>query len=283
MLVTINNPDQNLEGHYVLKLYDRRFGPEIRKYGNAMPWTPDIEKSYHEFLQSGAASLFFQFCTETDPEDLRYHLWDMDDQQKEIYNQVLCRRLYEPEVETYRRLSPLQGVDIPIFYKSVWVSTVSDHEAMQEKLLRCPSILIEYIDGFSLSNLANFAPREKWQDICDEAIRIVRDMGDYDIRNEEVRPRNFIVRQYRDSQGAICFKPVPIDFRRCVFRKDEDDKNWWFMKALQDEEGAIGVVMQGKLRGVEYKRSERSLWLQEEFMREDVFNSMMESVNLLAE
>ena len=73
-----------------------------------------------------------------------------------------------------------------------------------------------------------------------------------------------------------------IDFARCVLRKDgQDDTEWRKLKAWQDEEGAIGVVMEGKLRktaggGFYYELSAQAVRLREEFMRAEVFESQIE-------
>lgn len=105
----------------------------------------------------------------------------------------------------------------------------------------CSGILLEVIDGFVLSDLSEHAPRGTWQGVCDEAIRIVNSISDCDIRNEDVKTRSFIVRR---DEGTGRFKPIMIDFARCVLRQEgQDDCDWGFWRAHQDEEGAIGVVM----------------------------------------
>ncbi|KAJ5378539.1 hypothetical protein N7509_011658 [Penicillium cosmopolitanum] len=50
-----------------------------------------------------------------------------------------------------------------------------------------------------------------------------------------------------------------IDFALCSFRKDyADDTDWSEWKAMQDEEGAIGLIMQDRLEGgFIYSRSNR--------------------------
>ncbi|RJE26951.1 hypothetical protein PHISCL_00758 [Aspergillus sclerotialis] len=206
MLVEASHP--HLSGHFILKLYDRRFAPGLRKHAKTSPWDPDIENAYHNFV--------------INDEDLRYdYLDEWNEAQREAYLQHYCRLFDETETEVYRRLKSVQGVDIPRLYARVWVPSLSGRmeAAVDEEFLRCPGILIEYIDGFALSDLGDHADRSTWQVICDEAIRIVNYIGDYDIRNPDVKPRNCIVRKYEDSQGITHFKPVMIDFARCVLRK----------------------------------------------------------------
>ncbi|PGG99560.1 hypothetical protein AJ79_08497 [Helicocarpus griseus UAMH5409] len=69
-----------------------------------------------------------------------------------------------------------------------------------------------------------------------------------------------------------------IDFAQCVFRKEgQDDNDWGYWKAWQDEEGAMGVVMEGKLRKLggcyHYERSAESWRLNKRFMGEDSYEN----------
>ena len=119
-----------------------------------------------------------------------------------------------------------------------------------------------------MNDLVTHAPRETWQYICEDAIRIVNVIGDRDIRNEDVKPRNFIIR-WEPVEGK--FKAFMIDFALCEFRReDQDERDWREWKAIQDEEGAVGYVMQRYLKGASvYRRSDKYLKLDEEFKAEE--------------
>ncbi|KAI9690112.1 MAG: hypothetical protein M1822_009073 [Bathelium mastoideum] len=134
--------------------------------------------------------------------------------------------------------------------------------------LDCPGILLEYIEGFPLTDIALHAPREDWQQICEDAIQIINRIGDRHIRNEDVKTRSFIVRKDPQSEK---FRVCMVDFGSCVLRKpDESDDEWREWKAMQDEEGAIGLVMQRQLDGgFKYTRSPESKQLMDEFQGED--------------
>jgi hypothetical protein len=75
--------------------------------------------------------------------------------------------------------------------------------------LGCEGILLEFIQGFPLTNLADHAPNYTWQDICEDAIQIVNHIGGRDICNRDVKTRNFIVRK---DPGTGRFKGFMIDF-----------------------------------------------------------------------
>lgn len=118
-----------------------------------------------------------------------------------------------------------------------------------------------------MTDIAEYTPRESWQAICEDAIRIVNLIGDLGILNEDVKTRSFIVRgDLRDG-----FKVAMIDFALCKFRQDyESVYNWDKWKSIQDEEGAVGYVMQRHLNGgFLYHRSARYEKLDEEFRKSE--------------
>lgn len=114
--------------------------------------------------------------------------------------------------------------------------------------------MIEFIEGYSLSDLAKYEPQSAWQSICDEAIRIVNLIGDHQILNEDVKPHNTLIQKQATLSKHEVFN---IDFAQCRFRGDyESEADWKHEKWRQDEEGAIGYVMAHKLNGaVKYKTS----------------------------
>ena len=102
--------------------------------------------------------------------------------------------------------------------------------------------MLEYLPGFNLSRLAEMAPRNTWQDVCDEAIRIVHTYSSYGVLNRDVRPENFIVGDTHPHRVVL------IDLARCQLRsQQESDAAWDRRKWRQDEEAAIGLVMKLKL------------------------------------
>lgn len=103
-------------------------------------------------------------------------------------------------------------------------------------------------------------------------IRIINLIGGRGIRDEDVKTRSFIVRNNPSKYGPRTTPTdvVMIDFGSCVLRtKDQDDRDWREWKAMQDEEGAIGMVMERKLNGgFTYVRTAESERLMDEFMSE---------------
>ena len=119
-----------------------------------------------------------------------------------------------------------------------------------------------------MTELSKHAPRDTWQHVCGDAIRIVNFISDRNIRNEDVKTRNFIVR--KDPITAK-LKVFMIDFACCELRRrDQDEQGWRELKAIEDEECAVGYVMQRYLEGgYVYHRTRGYLKLDEEFMMEE--------------
>ncbi|KAF2756593.1 hypothetical protein EJ05DRAFT_477708 [Pseudovirgaria hyperparasitica] len=271
LLVRLNWP--TLRGEYVLKLFDRRYATQLRRDNQASAWTADVEVAYHTLVESSdMASLFALYAQkETDYEWTPKAEAGWDSAHREAYLQFCCRKHFSTETLVYDQLRDLQGECIPHLAARILVKSPSSSGPTRE-YLDCPGILLEYVQGFSLTDLDKFAPKAAWQQICDEAIRIINLIGGRGIRNEDVKTRSFIVRHHPSTNYQQTTRPnvVMIDFGSCVLRtKDQDDRDWREWKAMQDEEGAIGMVMERKLNGgFTYVRTAESERLMDEFMSE---------------
>ncbi|KAJ5721899.1 uncharacterized protein N7483_009833 [Penicillium malachiteum] len=95
-----------------------------------------------------------------------------------------------------------------------------------------------------------------------EAYNILADIQG-GILNEDVKTRNFVVQSCPENR----FHVFMIDFALCNFReKYPGEDEWEECKSWQDEEGAVGFVMQKKLPGgFVYHRSARYKKLDEKY------------------
>ncbi|KAJ9491106.1 hypothetical protein VN97_g2159 [Penicillium thymicola] len=246
MVVRISCSDLTLEGDMVLKLFDRRFATQLRKDEKLRPWTSDIESNYHQFVLDGGAS---QFITELNNNgDIAQQGETWNSSQDEAYLHDHLSDLYEIEVRVYDTLRDMQVNDILQLLAFATIPGCSLAEMQPAS---------QYIEGFPLTDIADHTPRECWQSICEEAIEILHRMGDHGILNEDVKTRSFIVK--KDTRAESGYKVVMIDFALCNFRKDyADNVDWSEAKAIQDEEGAVGLIMQDRLEGgFVYRRSNR--------------------------
>lgn len=247
MQISVDAPEHGLTGLMVLKLYDRRFGEEVRELYKIPLWSPEIEDDYRGFVQSGAASEFIRRVKEDEDfvEGEGDDAWNIA--QNEAYLHYYQCDTYETELEVYDRLKDVQGKDVPCLRACV---TLLGCPTLPEPLRKCfdvPGIILDYVDGFPLTDLETNAPKDTWQSIIEDAIRIVMLISERDIRNKDVKTRSFIIRRDPITEK---YDMKMIDFGECVFRgPGQSDEEWRKEKWSQDEEGAVGVVMEHKLKG----------------------------------
>ncbi|KAJ5519397.1 hypothetical protein N7453_001819, partial [Penicillium expansum] len=242
------------EGDVVLKLFDRRFATELRKNESISPWTLDIEQKYHQFILDGdAAKLVAELAADRELPGRSLDTWNSS--QEETYLHDYMQGLYETETRVYNTLTDMQGNEIPRLFSCVTVPSST------RRRILCSANTPTFLESFC--NIAVCAPRDSWQSICEEAIRIVNLVGDRGILNEDVKTRSFVVQSRPENQ----FHVFMIDFALCDFREAyEDETEWEGLKAVQDEEGAVGYVMQRKLQGgFLYHRSARYRKLDEKY------------------
>lgn len=249
-------PTAAWEGEMVLKLFDRRFATGLRQADKISPWTSDIEQKYHQFILDGeAAKLVAELTADSDSAGPNGAMWNSSQEETYLHDFMQC--LYETETHAYNTLADKQGNDIPRLLSGVTISTSTPAQNdLLSEYTDIPGILLQYIEGFPLTDIATCAPRESWQSICEDAIRIVNLVGDRGVLNEDVKTRSFVVQSRPDNR----FHVFMIDFALCDFREEYPHETEWDKhKARQDEEGAVGFVMEKNLRGgFVYHRSARS-------------------------
>lgn len=232
---------------FILKLYDRRYATQLRKDNKVEPYSLAQETAFFDFVKNGDASEFLvKLREDEDFEEPEGEDWN--DAQNEVYLLYVCLDLYGSECAVYDRLKDLQGQDIAQFIAKVRFPVAPPSaDDLPAELYEIKGILLELIDGFTLHELADKAPREDWQKICDQAVRVVQLCNDREILNEDVRPSNFMVTPLPSENNA--YRVVMLDFAYCRLRSPEDsDLEWGRSKWSQDEEGAIGMVMQHRLK-----------------------------------
>jgi hypothetical protein len=231
MLVDI---DGSPERTVFLKLYDRRFSQGLRKNQCVDPWEPATEEAFTQYVQSGAVQQFIHSHCHL---DIIEDGWHDVEREAFIADQVL--QYYKVEAAVYNALREFQGKEIPRLLAAVDIDLTppgaDDHELFHVK-----GILLEYIDGFSLDDLADHAPRSAWQGIVDQAVAATHLLGDHNILDWDRRPINYMVSPTAEDG----FRVVMIDFGVARFRKeDESDSDWGRAKFRENEEGAVGTVM----------------------------------------
>ncbi|KKF92558.1 hypothetical protein CFO_g5087 [Ceratocystis platani] len=155
--------------------------------------------------------------------------------------------MFEAETTVYNSLQDIQGKLVPHLLASINLdilppnNNVGNIDAFEPFCIK--GILLQYIQGFSLSKVQDYTPKSEWQGIVDQAVAIVQEISDHKVLNRDVRPDSFIIQ--RNSSG---YKVFMIDFGLARSRGlDESDRDWAKAKLMTDEEGAVGLIMKLRL------------------------------------
>lgn len=245
-----------------LKLYDRRCSSQWRSDWGIDPWTPNLENQLLEFSRSDDAVEFMGHLDDDSDDDGSDGDDDnLTDAQYEASLSHELQKLCETERIAYEKLSRHQGNLIPRLYAVVKLETASaeGYESPFPDLFEVPGILIEHINGITFAQLASSTiDRSMWQYLGDRAVQVTNIiLQDSDVLNTDVRPANMMVCQDKGYEQG--YRVVMIDFGHCRFRRrDEPIEEWGLAKHRQDEEGAMGAVLQIQLRKAgfdfQYKR-----------------------------
>ncbi|KAF9695207.1 hypothetical protein EKO04_006845 [Ascochyta lentis] len=294
MVVRVFEPTVDLEGEFVLKVYDQRYTGELRKQYGVQSWSRTRDMKLERRRWSKQLVKFFYkimaddyiYAGEDEGDTSNDGHEDGDDNQDEedagdeLFFQTICLKMYRAELEVYRqaRQHGIDGTDVPRFIGSVRIPTTYRSKnccAESANIKGVPGILIQYLPGFPLQALYEKEcpppPRSEWQSLVDEGVRIVHYMTtNMDIRNDDCCPRNTVVHWDPVTQRWKC---KLIDFGHCAIRsKGVSDWEWRERQAWQDEEGSIGRHMEVFLRERKkydyvYEKSQYSLDLSEDFLK----------------
>lgn len=240
---------QNTIFRAVLKLFDKRFYPQLRNDLFLQPYSSTVQTAYLELIRTGDASRYLARLRDSDS-DRSSDEKPMADflAENEVYLQHYCLGLFENELSTYKRLQGFKGSEIPQIFASVnYLPCIPDGgEGIPPEFMEVKDILIEFISGFPLAELSDKAPREFWQTICDQAVQRVHRISDHDILNEDTDINNVMVIP-RGGSDENSYRVVMLDFADYRFRYDyESDDGWAYEKRSSPDETAIGVIMQDK-------------------------------------
>ncbi|KAG8742314.1 hypothetical protein FRC10_001673 [Ceratobasidium sp. 414] len=213
----------NLPPELILKIYDRRFALALREQLGGKPPTYESEALYQRYVASGKAPEGYHAigravddaCTgglETCPPEIFEH-----------YASSIMDPYFGSECAAYKRLTSLQGHDIPVFYGATqFIDGLS-----------IPDLNPPFVPGVILENIDHTSP--DLDAVLRDAIRIVHAYGDLGVLNADVRLGNFIVKPDRSV--------VMVDFAQSRLRReDETDLEWKCEKWGEDEEGCIGFA-----------------------------------------
>ncbi|KAF4988841.1 hypothetical protein FGRMN_9515 [Fusarium graminum] len=234
----------------ILKLYDRRFGTHFRDLdGKYSPCRDQDEAAYQLFLQEGKMGPFLEELEDKKNSIVPPSPWcyyyeeDSDDPLPDGVARFEAALWYEAnqyfknETKAYGLLQESQGKSVPRMYAHVRLTPPSiDSSATKdpdsEDYLLVHGVLMEFIPGFNLMDLAKFLPTadlSEWSAIAQHAVDAVHDINKRGIILLDSGPRNAMVDESTKN-------PFIIDLAQCYF-KDELIELWEEM-GLKDYEKA---------------------------------------------
>ena len=198
----------------ILKLFDRRCLSNIReKHDDDKPWSLDKERELRKYLAAVAAGTIEPSGDFDDP----LYLWgeeELSDGEFEAYLQHQAKKDFDIERKAYKRLRALQGRKIPRVYGTVEyevniaLPALPDADPSESLMVMStrgeivPGLLLEYIPSATLRQLVvGWTARDPplpgavLAALCDEVVRVVDRVSDFDVLNEDVRMDNFLIRE----------------------------------------------------------------------------------------
>lgn len=278
----IDPPVFNGTSECILKLLDRRFSTQAREDLELASWTPELEQQFQDFVRNGNAEEFFSYWDAEKEFDRGWSAFFVANHRKwspakwEAYVQWQTIDMYEVEKKAYQLMAALQGVVVPEMLGEVVLdlpahaaevdsdekfddgakSTTSDDMNDNPSISIIPGLLLQFVDGFELTDLHEHLPREHWQSVVDSCVTTLRQIQACGILNYDANTRNFII-------NPTSHKAMMIDFGITRFRKDVySDKEWDEMQAYKDEEFLVAMAIQHRLKTltghtIVYKPTER--------------------------
>ncbi|KAG8742315.1 hypothetical protein FRC10_001674 [Ceratobasidium sp. 414] len=220
----------NLPPELILKVYDRRFALSLREQLKGKPPTCGSEALYQRYVASGKAPEGFYAIGRAVDDAGTGGMKTCPPEIFEHFVSFIMDPYFESECAAYKRLTSLQGHDIPVFYGA---TQFIDGLSIPDLNPPVRGVLLEFVPGISLDNIDPASP--DLDTVLRDAIRIVHTYGDLGVLNTDVRLGNFIVKPDRSV--------VMVDFAQSRLRReDETDLEWKREKWTEDEEGGIGFA-----------------------------------------
>ncbi|QYT04038.1 hypothetical protein H0G86_010973 [Trichoderma simmonsii] len=241
MCVTITL-DSGQDVQAVLKLYDRRFGVDLRDYRMVhLPLTTKREALFESFVRRNAIGPFLtQLAKDQEgrllPIKPHHHLDDENVEGNEKYEAALwkdCDDMFHCETKAYELLKDLQGAGVPRLLATVRLGDTSSIipsdliDGPDAKYWDVNGILLQYIPGINLINLdSSSIDVKEWPILVQRSVDLVHKINEYGVVMMDCSTRNVIVDQESHQ-------PFVIDFAQCWFK---DEMKLWEPSNEQDDE-----------------------------------------------
>ncbi|KAH0523415.1 hypothetical protein TsFJ059_008423 [Trichoderma semiorbis] len=260
MCVTITL-DSGQDIHAVLKLYDRRFGVDLRDYRIHLPFTTEKEALFESFVRRNAIGPFLTQLAQDQERELipippHHHLDDDNFEGSEKYEAALwkdCDDMFHCETMAYELLKDLQGAGVPRLLAAVRLVDTSSIipsdliDGPDAKYWDINGILLQYIPGINLINLdSSSIDVREWPILVQRSVDLVHKINEYGVVMMDCSTRNMIVDQESHQ-------PFVIDFAQCWFKHE---MKMWEPSNEQDDEDELSEEKVAKNEEDEGKENE---------------------------
>ncbi|KAH8760410.1 hypothetical protein F5883DRAFT_425956 [Diaporthe sp. PMI_573] len=224
----------------VLKLFDRRLGSSLRKVDTMkdppereyLPATPETEKAYRSYVQSGKASELWDEI-KADMEELvtlgyPEQYYEPTEEGLVRYEGALQHTIqyyFRDEIAAYDKLAHMQGDCIPRMLAHVHLPLTPSSETDDTKdddspFLRVNGVLLEYVSGTPLSDFEDCCPpieTQKWSSILQDVVNTAEKINRAGVLMKDCRSGNVLLR-------TETWQPVFVDFAHSSVGDFDDEE-----------------------------------------------------------
>lgn len=220
----------------VLKLFDRRFGEDLRSNGrihwpymrasekefNCMVRRNDMDRFITKLLQDREKAMFqkppWHFLADDDDDDDNGEEPDDDvggEHAGDRFEAAVwqeCEDMFDCEVKSYEHLKDFQGTGIPRLLATVRLAGASStvpSDLINEpaaKYWHVKGILLQYIPGINLMNLdSSSIDVKEWEPLVQRSVDLAHEINKSGLVMRDCSPRNVIVLQQSQQPFFIDF------------------------------------------------------------------------------
>ncbi|EHK43971.1 uncharacterized protein TrAtP1_008422 [Trichoderma atroviride] len=212
----------------VLKLFDRRFGEDLRSNGrvhwpymrasekgfNSMVRRNDMDRFITKLLQDREKAMLekrpWHFLSDDDGDDDDGGEHAIDRFEAAVWQE--CEDMFECEVKAYEHLKGFQGTGIPRLLATVRLagaSSIVPSDLINEpaaKYWHVKGILLQYIPGINLMNLdSSSIDVKEWEPLVQRSVDLAHEINKSGLVMDDCSPRNVIVHQQSQQPFFIDF------------------------------------------------------------------------------
>ena len=256
LLVTIDNASKtftDLPEQAILKIYDRRYSHNYRDELMAGSYNLVLERHYQSYVAKGwpnACPIHNPDVDKAKNEDQNKDGQEEDEDEEvddegnplsegasawahEAFIQHAVSNDWKKEHIAYDRLRSIQGKEIPILYAAIIIDAPGKPSDIVS--LPCGALLLEYIDGQSLEDVARYLPPSEFHKIYQATLSTLHMIARLGVINLDAVARDWLLR--KDVKSGL--QPVQIDFGQAQVQKNESLQEWLNMAYGSNQEDRI--------------------------------------------